>query len=406
MYQYEDVLLGKCHDAGPTLAQLNNVPVDLDDTSMLEDINSIISSEMLTNMTGLKLESFTQPPQSVACLSGVSQPAANFTKPHTVSVNPENYLSHQPPQQQQQPQQHQPQQRSVLAAALSSPQDLTTSLLRHVLEQDSDGHLLSSAKSAIRSAQAAPMTVFQDSTRTYYNLLSGQCLQPDAPNPSDMRMNNLQEMTSQARVATAAGSVLPQALDWSYSGELQTVDPASLLKLLKSPDPVLPPPTVAAAPSAKTSHNKPPSHDRLRQQAMAARLTRLRGPRRTRGVSEGTGMMALEEQEQVARALANNRAVKRALADDDDTDVDDIMTADSARRTNTSFNTKWEEIRRYLEASPSPNVASFGASAAHQQQLRSTSNTTASGGSGAGASSLPRNAPKKLKSSDATGGKH
>ena len=385
-YQYEDVLLGKPDDAGPTLAQLNNVPTELDEASMLEDINSIISSEMTPGMTSLKLESFAvcaqnnppaSAPQQFAAASPVAQvPAA---KPHTVSVNPEKFTTGQASPSQH----HAPPQ-------LSSPSEQPGSLLRHVLEHDSDGHLLTSAKSAMFSAQLGPVTVFQDSTRTYYNLNAQtppqqqqqQQQQQQPPHISQPHSAALQPTMSKTQGFVAQTTALPQALDWSYVGELQTVDPASLLKLLKSTDPVVLP---AASNSPSVARPQPSAKDQARQQAMSARLARLRAPRRTRGVSEGTGLMSLEEQELVARAVSENRALKRAL---DETDATEASKEPTPARPSASLNNKWEEIRRFLEATPSsfPPTAA-GASAA----------VGASSSGSRGASN------KKFKSSDVPG---
>ena len=309
-FKYENVMMNKRGSHGPTLAELNNTSVVdtnsttnvLDEISMLDDINSIISNDLQghPSMSTLKIE----PSSPIAIPRNTKVPAAEGKREvtHTVSVNPSSVSSVSPPQQVI----HGPQQ------SVPTPQTPAAGTCYTVINNVS-----------------IPIHVKQETTSS----LASQTAAVAVPMPLVQTGPSLVLQTVPVVKATTV-SMAPQkpatvpaaaTVDWSYPGELSTLDKPSLLKLLSSPG--LESGLVAVEGQATGSATP------VDMRTMTRRPIHV--PKRTRGYSEGSGMVHLQREAEMMRGLKRSGSSESNLS--------------GSGSTSSSFVQKWEELKKYIE---------------------------------------------------------
>ena len=158
-----------------------------------------------------------------------------------------------------------------------------------------------------------------------------------------------------------------QQVDWSYPGELSSASvassdrPTSLLRLLAAAD----------TSEMKAAPSKPPLGAEARRP--------LHVPKRTRGLSEGSGLMQLE--------IENARGLKRSGSDE----------SDNSNASGNSFQRRWNEIKRFLD----DGGTAVGGDVTTSAAAAAAAVSAAGSSKGASASIVVGTPPKKIKVEDA-----
>ena len=313
---------------GPTLAELNTVMELEDASSVMDDISSVITKDLtesvMPNMTSLNLDTPASMTPSAATMSqtmdlqhALLQTVRSVSKPVPIpsAAAGAGHVAAG----------HAPTPPKLPCATVTSPDQLLA--------------ITGSGDVTLATAMSAPPAVHRPQLHTMTSI-------PVTVFQQQMPLQTPQQPLSSQNLCNILPPVennkpRPQPVDWSYPGELlasmTTVadDKPSLLRLL-------------ASSAELTDTSKPGGNTVL----AVTRRRPLHVPKRTRGLSESSGLQQLQVEGHV-------RGLKRpGLASADDSD------SSNASAGSNSLNMKWKDIKKLIDISQPPTAMGGTAAAA------------------------------------------